>query len=129
MEKPIRVSAIIKVTENCNYDCDFCYYAKNNYDSKKNLSINLCKEIIRKTSDYNYLNGVKNTNIIFHGGEPLLRGLNFFNKILDYEQELIYRSNNERTFDNTVQTNASLINDEWITLFKKYKFNVGISFL
>lgn len=35
MEKPIRVSAIIKVTENCNYDCDFCYYAKNNYDSKK----------------------------------------------------------------------------------------------
>ncbi len=127
MEKPIRVSAIIKVTENCNYDCDFCYYAKNNYDSKKNLSINLCKEIIRKTSDYNYLNGVKNTNIIFHGGEPLLRGLNFFNKILDYEQELIYRSNNERTFDNTVQTNASLINDEWITLFKKYKFNVGIS--
>ena len=48
MKKPIRVAAIIKVTENCNYNCDFCFYAKKNYDCNKNLSIDLCKDIIRK---------------------------------------------------------------------------------
>ena len=70
---------------------------------------------------------MKNTNIIFHGGEPLLRGVDFFKNVLDYEQELVKKSKNEKTFDNTVQTNASLVNDEWIRIFRKFNFNVGIS--
>ena len=69
MARPIRVAAIIKVTENCNYNCDFCFYAKKHYDWKKTMTIDMCKDIIRKTSDYNYANGVKKSNIIFHGGE------------------------------------------------------------
>lgn len=124
--KPIRVAAIIKVTENCNYNCDFCYYAKKNYDVSKSMTLDLCKKIIRKTSDYNYLNGVKNSNIIFHGGEPLLRGLDFFEDIMEFEQQIM-NEYPDRTFSSTIQTNASLITSSWIEFFKKYNFNVGIS--
>lgn len=126
MGRPIRVAAIIKVTENCNYNCDFCFYAKKNYDSSKTMTLDLCKKIIRKTSDYNYSNCVKNSSIIFHGGEPLLRGMDFFEEIMEFEQEIM-REYPDRTFDSTIQTNASLVNSDWINFFKKYNFNVGIS--
>lgn len=126
MRKPIRVAAIVKVTENCNYNCDFCFYAKKNYDSSKTMTLEMCKEIIRKTSDYNYSNGVKNSNIIFHGGEPLLRGIDFFKSIMEYEKEIMEEFP-DRTFDSTIQTNAALVNSEWIDFFKQYNFNVGIS--
>lgn len=126
MAKPIRVAAIIKVTENCNYNCDFCFYAKKHYDKAKNMTIDMCKRIIRKTSDYNYSNGIKKSNIIFHGGEPLVRGIDFFEKIMDFEQEIMYEFP-DRAFDNTIQTNASIVNPNWIAFFKEYNFNVGIS--
>ena len=126
MAKPIRVAAIIKVTENCNYNCDFCFYAKKHYDWKKTMTIDMCKDIIRKTSDYNYANGVKKSNIIFHGGEPLIRGIDFFQEMMDFEQEIMTEYP-DRTFDNTIQTNASLVDSNWIAFFKKYNFNVGIS--
>lgn len=126
MAKPIRVAAIIKVTENCNYNCDFCFYAKKHYDWKKTMTIDMCKVIIRKTSDYNYANGVKKSNIIFHGGEPLIRGIDFFQEMMDFEQKIMTEYP-DRTFDNTIQTNASLVDSNWIAFFKKYNFNVGIS--
>lgn len=80
MAKPIRVAAIIKVTENCNYNCDFCFYAKKHYDWKKTMTIDMCKVIIRKTSDYNYANGVKNPILFSMEESPLLEESTSFRK-------------------------------------------------
>lgn len=126
MEKPKKVTAILKVTENCNYNCEFCYYAHKKYEKQKNMDILLCKEIIKKCVNYNLDNDYHICSLIFHGGEPLLRGLDFFKEIISYEKEL----ENEYTdlkFDNTIQTNGSLITDEWIKFFKTNNFIVGIS--
>lgn len=126
MEKPKKVTAILKVTENCNYNCDFCYYAHKQYEKNKNMNITLCKEIIDKCVKYNISNNYYNCSIIFHGGEPLLRGIDFFYEIIKYEKELerIYEN---LKFDNSIQTNASLVTDEWIDFFKDNNFIVGIS--
>jgi uncharacterized protein len=46
--------------------------------------------------------------------------------MMDFEQEIMTEYP-DRTFDNTIQTNASLVDSNWIAFFKKYNFNVGIS--
>lgn len=126
MEKPKKVTAILKVTENCNYNCEFCYYAHKKYEKQKNMDTNLCKEIIEKCVKYNLSNDYNICSLIFHGGEPLLRGLEFFKEIIEYEKELEKKYENLK-FDNTIQTNASLVTEEWIKFFKDNKFIVGIS--
>lgn len=126
MIKPKKITAILKVTENCNYNCEFCYYAKKEYELQKNMDINLCKYIIDKCALYNYKNNYMTCSIIFHGGEPLLRGINFFEEIMNYQEKLKEKYSGI-IFDNTIQTNGSLINDDWIDFFKKNAFVVGIS--
>jgi uncharacterized protein len=61
---------------------------------------------------------------IWHGGEPLSAGINFFNSAMKFQNQ--YKSKNI-TFRNNIQTNATLINSEWINFFKLHNFNIGIS--
>lgn len=126
MQNPKKVTAIVKVTENCNYNCRFCYYAYNKNSIHKNMSIDMCKDIIRKVVEYNISNNYYICSIIFHGGEPLLRGLDFFDDIINY-QHILKKKYPKIVFDNTIQTNGYLINDDWIDFFKKNNFIVGIS--
>jgi uncharacterized protein len=60
----------------------------------------------------------------WHGGEPLLAGVNFFEKIIQYQKDNI-RENQEIL--NTVQTNGTLINKEWAEFFRENNFRVGVS--
>lgn len=121
---PHHINPIIKLTEECNYQCVFCRYA--NHRKKDNgISIQAVCSIIQQCTEYNQSKGVQNMNIIFHGGEPLLYGIDRFQEIIDFEK-LINKSG--FVISNTVQTNSSLINDKWIDLFSENAFNVGISF-
>ena len=63
--------------------------------------------------------------VIFHGGEPLLWGYNRFQKVLLYEDKLA--SEYSVRFVNSIQTNGSLLNKQWVVLLKKYNFSIGIS--
>ncbi len=123
---PLKLSAIIKVTENCNFNCAFCFYAQSVDQRRKIMDVNLCKKIMLDTVKYNVKNGIFSVNFIFHGGEPLLVGLRYFNEIMLYEKELKEKYNLEK-IENCIQTNASLVNDRWIEFFKENKFSVGIS--
>jgi len=63
---------------------------------------------------------VKGSTINLHGGEPLTIG----HKNIDTLLSAIYKKNGK----SGIQTNATLIDDEYIEMFKKYKTNIGISF-
>jgi uncharacterized protein len=78
-----------------------------------------------RITEYNFNNNVKHTKIIFHGGEPLLWGIDNFKELLKHQDYLhnYYHMN----YVNSIQTNGFLLYDKWIELFKKYKFQVGIS--
>jgi uncharacterized protein len=63
-------------------------------------------------------------DLIFHGGEPLLAGKEFFHLAVNTEQENLPPKG---TVSNFIQTNATLVDDEWVDLFQKKGFKVSVS--
>lgn len=123
MYLPKHVNPIIKLTESCNYNCYFCRYA-NHRQQDNGICVDDVKSILYQCVEYNRKHGIQNMNVIFHGGEPLLYGQERIEEIINYENEL---RENDFVISNTIQTNASLIDEEWIDFFAKNNFSVGIS--
>ena len=123
MYLPSHINPIIKLTEKCNYACEFCRYS-NHRQSDKGIPEHLIIKMITECYDYNKKNGIKNMNVILHGGEPLLYGENRLSKVLDEIKCLI---EDDFSIEYSIQTNSSLLSDGWIKIFKDYNFDVGIS--
>jgi uncharacterized protein len=64
--------------------------------------------------------------IVFHwqGGEPTLLGVKYFREVIRLQKK--YRPNGV-TIENNLQTNGTLINDEWARFLSKHNFLVGVS--
>ena len=117
------ISPIIKVTEMCNFDCAFCRYA-NHKQNTGIINVDTVKKILRESAEINAETNPK-VKVLFHGGEPLLWGIERFYEIYEYEKELSDKTGVK--FANSIQTNASLIDDAWISLFKESHIGIGIS--
>jgi len=107
----------------CNLNCNYCYYldkAEIYGGREPKMSIEMLETCIRK---YIEANEVEEVCFNWHGGEPLLMGIDFYRKALEFEEK--YRGN--KTVHNTIQTNGTLITDEWAEFFKANGFLVGIS--
>ncbi len=63
--------------------------------------------------------------ITWQGGEPALAGIDFYKKAI--ELQLKYGKTKAKTIGNSLQTNGTLLNDEWIEFLKQYNFLVGLS--
>ena len=118
------ITPIIKVVDFCNFSCDFCRYAKN--PTKMIMSIDTYTAIVEKACEYNTNRGFNHLTVIFHGGEPLLWGMDNFHKALEIQNRLIEKYP-KLSINNNIQTNASLLSDKWIDFFKNNKFNIGVS--
>ena len=115
------MTPIIKVVgDYCNLKCLYCFYFTKDQGCKKVMRLELLEKFIQQ---YHSIFDGK-IKYIWHGGEPLLAGINFFRKIVEL-QNRYKRGKQEIT--NTIQTNATLINDKWAKFFKKYNFGVGVS--
>lgn len=117
------ISPIIKVTEMCNFDCVFCRYS-NHKQNTGIMNVDIVKKILEESAEINAETNQK-VKVLFHGGEPLLWGIERFYEIYEYEKELSDKTGVK--FTNSIQTNASLIDDEWIRFFKTSHIGIGIS--
>src|SRR3989339_960440 len=110
------------VSSNCNLRCVYCYYK--GIHRKKPIRMNdiTLKSIIQKLLA---LSGEeKEVHFYWHGGEPLLAGIDFYQKIILLENELnVYG----KKICNHIQTNATLLTDNWVDFLVGNDFNVGIS--
>lgn len=112
---------IIKVAGDfCNLRCRYCFYNTKDQSTPHVMRDELLEKFI---SDYMEL-FTGNLLFIWHGGEPLLAGLPFFEKVLALQVKYFRAGQKIR---NTIQTNATLIDDEWARFFKMHGFGVGVS--
>lgn len=106
------------VGSRCNLACRYCYYlAKTHHEE---MTDELLEEFIRQ-----YLEAQTQPEVLFtwHGGEPLLRPLTFYEKALQMQRHYACG----RHIDNCLQTNGTLITPEWCQFFHDNNFLIGIS--
>lgn len=110
--------AIIMPNKICNLACKYCYVIEK---PPERMTIALAQRVISELLRYNVPH--EPTKIIWHGGEPLLAGLNFFRIICDWIHQ------NYPTYDvrHGIQTNGMLLTQPWIDFFIAEKFAVGVS--
>lgn len=119
------VSVLMKPSSGmCNMSCDYCFYCdemqKREQESYGFMSEETLKNVIRKTM----LKAEGSINYAFQGGEPTLRGLDFFKKVIEYEKK--YNRNGIQVH-NALQTNGYVIDEDWCRFFKENNFLIGIS--
>jgi len=108
----------------CNLNCAYCYYLEKEklYENRK--SFEMSDEVLEKyIQGYIEVQPVPEALFTWHGGETLLRNIDFYKKVIRYQQ----RYGRGRRIDNSLQTNGVLLNDEWCRFFKDNNFLIGIS--
>ncbi len=109
----------------CNLDCQYCYYLKKEHLYPKGETFQMSDETLE---DYivQHIDASPEAVIRFswHGGEPTLLGLNYFRKIVALQRK--HRPPN-RSIVNGIQTNGTLLTEEWCRFFAREGFAVGIS--
>lgn len=108
----------------CNLACKYCYYQEKNklYPTAQRhlMSDEMLEQFTREYIEAQTMNQVLFT---WHGGEPLLRSIDFYRKALSLQQKYA----RGRRIDNVIQTNGTLLTDEWCEFFAQNHWLVGIS--
>ena len=108
----------------CNLACKYCYYPEKNklYPTVQRhlMSDEMLEQFTREYIEAQTMNQVLFT---WHGGEPLLRSIDFYRKAISLQKKYA----GGRHIDNVIQTNGTLLTDEWCEFFAQNHWLVGIS--
>ena len=108
----------------CNLRCKYCYYLEKNalYTEQKNhvISDEMLDKFIRE-----YIEAQTSPDVLFcwHGGETLMRPISFYLRAIELQRKYA----RGRRIDNTIQTNATMLTDEWCEFFRENNLLVGVS--
>jgi uncharacterized protein len=108
----------------CNLDCHYCYYLKNEKHYPKG-TFRMSEDTLENYI-IQHMEACPTPEIRFswHGGEPTLLGLDYFRKIVELQRK---HQPPDRQIANGIQTNGTLLDNEWCQFFAEERFNVGIS--
>ena len=112
---------IVKLTTNCNLECVYC---SEGLSSMQTLDISIFKKLINELPELLNKYGQKEITILWHGGEPLTVGPKYLSEAMEYA---INNLGQDYIVKFLLQTNGTLIDDEWIDIFRKYSVWLGIS--
>ena len=121
--KPLRFNMMFKpIGSLCNLNCAYCYYLdkSDNYDKKSVMPLDILEKCIK---EYFEINDTEEIIFDWHGGEPLMLGLGYFENIVRFQNR--YKGN--KKILNTIQTNGTLLNPDFASFFRNNNFLVGIS--
>ena len=124
LTRPTAFTTMIKpVGSLCNLDCDYCYYL-GKADLYGGRQPKMSDELLeRYISQYIEAVQVPTVTFCWHGGEPLLAGIDFYEKAVALQNR--YRGNKQ--IENSLQTNGLLINPDWCDFFRQNNFLIGLS--
>lgn len=105
----------------CNLSCSYCYTSGLKECAVKNR---MRPEILKAMIDF-FCRDQDDIEFIWHGGEPLLAGLDFYRRAVEFQDA---QEQQGKKITNFIQTNATLITPEWVHFFVENDFLVGVSF-
>lgn len=107
----------------CNLKCHYCYYldkAEIYGGREPRMTIEMLEHFVK---EYIAANDVQDVYFNWHGGEPLLAGLDFYRKAVEFQKKY----GEGKSIHNTLQTNGTLITREWAEFFRVNGFLLGVS--
>lgn len=109
----------------CNLDCEYCFYLDREADPYKALPARrMTLDTLERLVDTYLFYSYPASTFAFQGGEPTLAGLDFYRKLVEFEQR--YGRDGQQV-SNALQTNGILLDRDWCQLFRSYHWLVGIS--
>lgn len=108
----------------CNLNCHYCFYTEKealfSSTSRFRMSDEILEEFIRQ---YIRAQDVPEIPFVWQGGEPTLMGLDFYKKVIEFQKKY----GEGKRITNSLQTNGTLLNEEWCQFLAKHHFLVGLS--
>ena len=124
-ERRPRIHVLAKPTgASCNLNCSYCFFLNKQLlypGSRFRMSDDVLEIYIRQLIGSHLTDKV---TVAWQGGEPTLMGIDFFRRAIEYQNK--YRKPG-MTFENTMQTNGTLLSDKWCEFFRANNFLIGIS--
>jgi uncharacterized protein len=108
----------------CNLDCSYCFFLDKELlypGSRFRMTDEILETFIKQLIDGHKSNVV---TVAWQGGEPTIMGVDFFRRAIAFQEK---HKRPGMTFENTMQTNGTLIDDEWAAFYKEHDFLIGLS--
>ena len=108
----------------CNLDCKYCFFLSKEMlypGSRFRMADELLEEYVKQ---YLEAQQVPEVNLAWQGGEPTLMGLDFFKRVVVHAEK--YKKPGQQIL-HSMQTNGTLLDDEWCAFFKEHNFLIGLS--
>lgn len=125
---------VLKINERCNINCTYCYMynlASDVYkDMPNSASVKTCEDVARFICSEFQIRSPRFVRIVLHGGEPMLLPPRQMERRLRAMYAIFTANMPEeqvRRIQLSMQTNATLITDEWLELIAQWKIKVGVS--
>ncbi|MGF1430047.1 cyclophane-forming radical SAM peptide maturase AmcB [Kitasatospora sp. LaBMicrA B282] len=115
-------SVVVQPTSFCNLDCTYCYLPHR--DRREHMAVEVADAVARSVTELApALSPGRPLELVWHAGEPLALGLRRFGELLAPFEPLRQAG----LVHHYVQTNATLVSDDWCRFLARYQFRVGVS--
>jgi len=128
---PARIHVLAKPTgAACNLACAYCFFLDKELlypDSRFRMSDQVLETYIRQLIE---AHRTQQVTVSWQGGEPTLMGIDFYRRAIEYQKQHARPGMGrmqDMQFENTMQTNGTLLDDEWCEFFKENDYLIGIS--
>lgn len=118
---------VLKLTRGCNLNCSYCYVRNKEKYKDEMIDYDLYKKIVDRIVKDKVTNPSEQAfSLILHGGEPLLASKNQLSKMFHYASKTFERNN--ITYKLGIQTNLTLLDEEFALILNQYDVHLGASF-
>ncbi len=108
----------------CNLNCEYCFYLEKQALFETNEKYRMSDEVLSAfITNYIKSQPTPVVEFVWQGGEPTLLGIDYFRRVIELQRPFAQ----QKTITNSLQTNGTLLTDEWCAFLKKHNFIVGIS--
>lgn len=113
---------VVQPTSLCNLDCSYCYVPDR--QERRRLPASLLETLLLAVRRSDLTAAQSDLRVLWHAGEPLAAGIDFYREALEVTEQTVGDRFRVR---HSLQTNATLVDDEWATLFRANDIAIGVS--